>query len=328
MVTARSPQQQSDTLYVPVQQVGDVPPYTHEYLWIDPETAQQWLDENAQDDEFRNRPTNRADIGRMALIMKGKRFVHFLPVGPLCFDDKDILLNGKTRLNAVVESGETAVFVVYRNVPRWMFDYMDTNRVKTHKDVLYASYRMDKPSIIAAMKRVFLYEEVLFANRPATGWRSWSKERFQSADLNKVAGLRSEVTDHYGNAMAVRRGCGLQVTSLMLFHFYQWHAWPEGRERLEEFLDGLREGISLGKGSPALILRNWGRDDYCPSEGRIEMQLILLMQHFAAFVQGERMTKVVWAYGHEMPAPYHPDGPEAAKNALRAVLTPLNTTAE
>ncbi len=313
------------TLYAPAPQIAGTPQWTIEYTMVDPETASKWLTDSSEDENFRNRPLNQADLRRTAQVMKRGGFVHYLPNGPVCFDETGILLNGKTRLTAVVESGVTVGFIVFHGVPRWMFPYMDTGRIKTAKDVLHASYKMDKAGIIAAMKKVIRYEEFLAGIRDETGWRHWQKVRDQLADLERIYDLREDLADYYGTALAVRRGCKLAPTALMLFNFYQWHAWPQGRDTLEAFLDGLREGSNLRRGSAALSLRNFGRDEYSPAEGRAEIHLMLLFRHFGAFAKNESLPRVIWAYGQPMLPPYHPDGPAAAKKALRAALTPLNS---
>lgn len=320
------------SLYTPAPQLPGLPTWQVDNVWVDPATAEKWLTESGQDDEFRNRRLNRADVDRTAHIMRRGGFVNFLPNGPICFDETGVLLNGQTRLTAIVESGHTAGFIIFRGVPRWMFPYMDTGRLKTPRDVLYANYKVDKAAVIAAMKKVIRYEEVLAGIRPPIGWRYWSKEHDQPADLEHVYQLRESMADYYGNALAVRgggrgkrAGCKLVPTALMLFQFYQWHAWPKGRDLLDQFLESLRDGSNLSSGSPALSLRNFGRDEYCPAEARVEIQLILLFRHFAAYARNERLPRVVWAYGQPMPAPFHPSGDAAAKKALAAALPPLNT---
>jgi hypothetical protein len=324
MPAARTPPPPPATLYAPAPQLEGKPPWKIEYLMVDPEIAGDWLTNSGHDDDFRNRPLNHADVGRTAQVMQRGGFVHYLPNGPICFDEKGILLNGKTRLSAVVESGATIGFIVFRGVPRWMFPYMDTGRLKTVKDVLYASHKMDKAGVIAAMKKVIRYEEFLADIRPASGWRHWQKIRDQAADLERIYTQREGLVDYYGSALAIRRGCKLTPTALMLFNFYQWHAWPQGRNELLEFLEALREGSNLKRGSAALSLRNFGRDEYCPTEGRMEIHLILLFRHFGAFAKDESIPRASWAYGQDMLPPFHPDGPAAAKKALRAALTPLH----
>ncbi len=319
-------------LYAPVPQIEGIPQWRIEFIYLDNKGAEAMLAKASQDDEFRNRPTSAAQVRFWKDIINARRHVNFIPDGALIYDEKNVLLNGKHRLTGLAEAedGVEIGFMVIYGVPRWMFPYMGVNKVKTAKDVFYANYRIDKPQIIAATKMVLRYEEMLAGLRPEFGWRSWHKVRDQHADLDRIADLRGSLLDEYGNAMAVRspkHGCKLTATSLMIFMHYQYHAWPEGRQLLEKFLDGLREGADLSKGNAALSLRNWGRDDYCPTEGKPYAHLMLLFRHFAAFAKDERLPKVVLAFGQPMSFPYHPDGVDAAKANLDKALVPLRETA-
>lgn len=311
-------------LFIPVQQIDGIPDWGHEYVWVTPAMAQKWLDEFSEDETFRNRKVPLAEKRRLARLMTTNRFIHFLPSAPFCFDEVGILINGKTRLSACVESGRTIGVIVYRGVPRWMWAAMDTGRKKNDRDFAYGTYKEDKTAILAAMKTAWRYEEVLVGARPRTGWRSWGKEDdLQATDIERMYDKRGELVDYYGSAMAVRKGCKLVPQALMIFNMYQWYAWPEGRDTLEKFLDALREGANMSTGSPALSLRNFGRDDYCPTEGKPVIHLILLFRHFAAFAKNERVPRVVWAYGHELLLPYHPQGEDAAKANLARGLEPI-----
>lgn len=321
---SRSP----DTLLVPALQVVDVaaretPKWKIEYTWLDPSDSAQWLETASEDETFRNRPLKARAKNLMVHTMQTGGFVHFLPDGPFCFDEHGILINGKLRLTAAVEADVTIGVIVFRGVPRRLFPYLGTGEVKTYAHVRHAEARPSKRDILAVHKLVLQYEEVVFGIRPSTGWQNWSTEAVQPADLDHVGKIRAEIDDYYGNALAVRRGCKLVTTALMMFEFYQWHAWPQGRNTLREFLDSLdsgavdKEAYPTPRHSPAVSLRNFGRDEYCPTTGKPWIQLILLFHHFAAFVNNKPIRQVKWAFGMEIPPPYHPDGDDAARKNLR-----------
>jgi hypothetical protein len=336
MASPRSPQPDlPTTLLAPALQVAGLngkttPKWKIEYTWLEPGDCAAWLETASEDDAFRNRPINRLDLALMVHTMKTDGFVHYLPDGPFIFDEHGILTNGKLRLTAAVEANVPIGVIVFRGPPRWMYEYLGTGRPKTFKDLRFARSQMDKRDVLVAMKMVFQYEEAILGIRPRIGWKDWSRERIQPADLAHVGNLRAELEDYYGNALAVRRGCKLVATALMMFQFYQWHAWPAGRERLLEFLDSLLTGAvdkqtyGLPKNSPAISLRNFGRDEYCPPQGKAVIHLILLFRHFAAFAQREPLAKATYAYGHEILPPYHPDGDDAAIRTVFKHIPPLN----
>ncbi len=312
------------TLHVPVPQLDEIPDWGPEYVKVTPEIAKQWLDESGQDETFRNRKLNLAEKRKFVFIMRTNRFAHWVPDGPICFDEKGILLNGKTRLNAVAESGVTCGFMVFRGVPNWMFDFMGLGKPKNNAQILDARYKMSKPAVTAAMKLVLRYEEFLLGKRPAIGWRHWKGVHDQPSDIDLVYDRREDLVDYYDRAMAVRRGCKLLAVPLMLFQYYQWYAWPEGQGKLDQFLDSLTHGSDLAKGSAALSLYNFERDNYLPYDGKQQMHLILLFRHFGAHAKGEKLPVAKVGYGNEMLPPYHPKGPAAAKENLWKALTPLD----
>jgi hypothetical protein len=320
---SRSP----STLLVPALQVVDVenrttPTWPIQYTWLDPDDSAEWLETASEDAEFKNRKINARDLNLMKQTMENDGFIHFLPDGPFTFDERNILTNGKLRLTAAVETRTTIGVIVFRGVPRRLYAYQGTGRPKLYKHLRQAKGQMEKRDVLAVHKLIFLYEEVAFGVRTSTGWQDWGTKTFQPADLEHVGKIRSEVEDYYGNALAVRRGCRLVPTALMMFEFYQWHAWPEGREQMQEFLDSLTSGavdksvFPTPKNSPAISLRNF-QSQYCPSKGKSMIHLMLLFHHFAAFVQGEPIAQVKWAYGMDLPLPYHPDGDAAARRNLR-----------
>jgi hypothetical protein len=316
-------------LYVPVQQLDTIPDWGPEYVKVTPEIARKWLAESGEDENFRNRKLSVPEMRRFAYLMRTKRFVHWLPDGPICFDEFGILINGKTRLTAIDESGVTCGFMVFRGVPRWMFPFMGIGKSKNVGQVFYAELKESSSAFTSVMKTVLRYEEFLSGKRGRYGWKNWKGKWDQPSDLTLVYERRKELAGYYGNAMLIRNGrnragCKLLAVSLMIFQMYQWYAWPEGRPKLEEFLDSLTDGSGFKKGSANLSLYNFGRHDYCEPAGRQYAHLILLFRHFGAYATGKNITTATIAFGHEMLPPFHPDGPEAAKENLRKALIPLD----
>ncbi len=316
------------TLIVPALQVVDVtnrgvPDWPIQYTWLEPDDAAEWLEKAGEDETFRNRPLKARAKNLMSHTMENDGFVHFLPDGPFIFDEHGILTNGKLRLACAVETQTTIGVIVFRNVPRRLFPYLGTGVPKTYADVRHSQAKMSKRDILAVHRLVLQYEEVVFGIRKSTGWQHWGSETIQPADLEHVGNIRAEIDDYYGNALAVRRGCRLVATALMMFEFYQWHAWPQGRDLMREFLDSLESGAvdkavyPVPRNSPAVSLRNFGRDEYCPTQGKALIQLTLLFDHFAAFVNNEPIPRAKWAFGMKLPVPYHPDGDDAARKQLR-----------
>lgn len=319
------------TLYVEATQLGEIPDWGPTYEWVTPEKAAEVLKNSAEDEDFQNRKLVPAEVKKLARYMRTNRFKHFLVTEPIAYDEKGVLINGKTRYNAVVEAGVTCGFIVFRGVPRDHFEYSGVARPKKVDHVLHGYKKMAQPQVVAALKFMLRYEEFLAGIRGPYGWRHWhleSAKTDQPADLNAVYDRREEVVDNYGNAMKVRKGCKLLPVSLMVFMTYQWYAWPEGADKLDTFLDSLTFGSNLEKGSAALSLYNFGRHEYCPNEGKQAAHLILLFRHFGAFAKKEKLPTAVVAFGNAMLTPFHPKGPDEAIRNLREGMVPINAPAE
>src|SRR5947207_8311126 len=117
------------------------------------------------------------DVRRWALLMETDRFVHYLPNGPLCFDDEGILLNGKSRLSGVTRQPKAIGFMVVNHVPRWMFTFFDQMRVRSLNDTFIMAGRMTHAQTGSTMRLAMRYEEFLHGLRSPLGWRSWAGER-------------------------------------------------------------------------------------------------------------------------------------------------------
>lgn len=316
-------------LYREVQQIPDPKQFKVTWPMLTPAQMSEMLRKADADEQFRQRPTAVSDIDRWRKLVESNRFVHYLPNGPLCYDPDGALLNGKHRLMAGVACSRPLGFMVVKGVPRWMFRFFDTPKQQKLRDVLIREGRGNRnPQDESTLRLALRYEELLHGLRSGFGWKQWSSTRDEHTDLEDLFYRRETLLDLHGSAGQAHRGlggpgCRLIITSLMVFRFYQQLAWPEGQEQLETFWDALTTGANVSLGSPPKTLREWGYDSYVQREtwaAKRESHLLLLLNFFAGFARGERMTNVKWAYGFPMPTPYHPDGAEVAvKNIMTAL---------
>lgn len=319
-------------LYREVQQIPDPKQFKVEWLMLTPAKMAAMLQKADADEQFRQRPTAVNDITRWTKLVESNRFVHFLPNGPLCYDPDGALLNGKHRLTAGVSCGKPLGFMVVRNVPRWMFRFFDTPKQQKLRDVLVREGSVNQPQVEATLRLALRYEEFLHGLRGGLGWKNWAGIRDEHTDLEDLFYRREALLDLQGSAAKAHRGqgalgCRLITTSLMVFRFYQQLAWPEGQEKIDEFWDGLTTGAMLPLGSPAKTLREWGYDSYETKESwpaKRESHLLLLLNGFASFARGEKIHRIQWAYGFPIPAPYHPDGADAAVKNIRSALEEMD----
>ncbi|MEV4507362.1 hypothetical protein AB0K00_00180 [Dactylosporangium sp. NPDC049525] len=300
---------------------------------IGPDEARGILLKADSDPDFHQRPVSQRDVRRWEQLMRTDRFVSFLPNGPLCFDDRGLLINGKHRLTGLTRQERPHGFVVFDNVPRWMFKYFDTMRPRSLNDVFAIGGRMTGTQTGSTMRLAMRYEEFLFGKRSAHGWRDWNGVRDEHADVDEFRTRREELTDWYGDAAKSYPKSKIVIAAQMVFRMYQQLAWPENGDKLQEFWTALAGGTAPAPDAPALVLRDWARDRGEAREriaAKRELHLLLLFEYFAQHAQGLGIETdgVRWGYGLPMALPFHPDGPEVALENVKRELERMNDEAE
>lgn len=318
-------------LYRPVPQLEDGKiPFKVSYPWIDADEARSILLKAQDDQAFRQRPLRQSDARRWQQLMDTKRFVNFLPAGPLCFDPAGIQLNGLHRMTAQTRSAEPHGFVVFRDVPRFMFHYFDTHRPRNIKDVFHIGARATGAQTASAMKLAMRYEEFIKGLRTEHGWRHWTtgtKDELQ--DTDSYYARRAELQDWYGVGEKVYRNTKLLIPSVMTFRFFQSLAWPDGDSVITSFCESLLTGDMLPPRSPLGRLREWSRDAYYTKTyvpAKREAHLMLLFMVFGMYARDTRIDALKWAYGVPMTMPYHPDGFEIGLKNVKSALAELDAT--
>lgn len=317
--------------YREVPQIEDPSVFKVEYRWVDNEEADDMLRAADADPDFRQRQTYPRDVRRWKLLMESNRFVHFLPNGPLCYDEHGMLINGKHRLLATAgRKGQKTGFMVVRNVPRWMFKFFDTPRQRSLNDVFYSAGRMTKAQTGSTMRLAMRYEEFLTSHRSGLGWRHWAAGvRDEHFDVEDFYSRRVDLADLYIAAESCAKKSRLVIASLMVFRFYQQLAWPDGADMVTAFWDGIKVG-NVPQATPPSTLRQWARDCYQDREriqGKRELHLLLLFKMFGLYMAEERLPVLQWAHGFPMHMPYHPDGSDIALKNIEKALDELDKEA-
>lgn len=313
-------------LYEPIakQIDGRRIPWTIEYPKITPKQAQGMLDQADAYERFGQRPRTPAAVKRWLDLMTSNRFVHYHPFGPLGFNEDGIVMNGGNRLAALADFDKPLGFTVIRNAPTWLINYIDNGKNRTNRDSMFINHRNTSTDAQAVTRLGLRYEEFLFGKRRERGWNEWAKVKDEYVDIDNFMEKREYLFDFIPRGKEIKKKTGLQVSSATLFVAYQQLAWPDGQERLEQFIDGLVHGVMLDKGNPALTLREWGNNDGFiggNTSGRREGHLLLLFKHFTLFMEKQKVNDVRVAKGLPMSMPYHPQGWDVAcKNVREALL--------
>lgn len=317
-------------LYQPVQQIPvdpSRPPFDVSYEFVTPEQAEEYLRIASLATGFRQRKTSPAEVKRWSTLITTNRFVHFLPNGVVCIDPDGIPINGQHRMSGLIDAGMPAGFVIFRNVPRWMFAYLDTGKKRSLKDVLHINERETKPQTDSAMKLAMRYEEFVQGVRPAMGWRHWNAVKDEHQDVDDFYARRLEIQQGYGIAQRVYGRSKMLIPSVMTFLYYQSLAWPDGIDAAEDFLADLISVTHLSVQRPAYHLRQFALEIFenkSPVIAKREVHLMLLMRVFEQEMNHSRVGTLRWAYGQPMVMPYHPKGHEVAIKNVRTMLDEMD----
>ncbi len=292
-------------------------------------TPQQAAKHLARADEcidFKQRPTYQKDVARFNTLMRTRRFVHYLPI-PLCFDPDGVLVNGKHRMTALAGQDASFGFVIVRNVPRWMFPYLDTGRAKSERDVLLSDEGNNTGKVLSQegtiVKGAMRYLEFIYDIRKETGWKDWVPVRDEKVDVAIFKRNHLPLLDMHAVATRLAKRTRLNMPALLIFNYYQKLAWPQGERKLEDFWDALERGARESPGNPARALTDYTSGAYLGGErfaGTRELHLILLFSAFTGFVKNAKVLTVKVAHGLPMIPPYHPRGDQAAIDAIREAL--------
>jgi len=318
-------------LYRPVEQLPQAPAFKISYPMVTPSMADNWLRRSDAVTEFSNRATRTGDVRRWKLLMETDRFVQWLPDGPILFDDKDCLLNGKHRLTALSGQKKSFGMMVVKGVPRWMMAFFDTGRCRTLNDLFAIGNRASKSQTGSAARLAMRYEEMIFGVRPQLNWKAWPQHRDEFTDVDTYVARRTPLMDLYTSADQLYRGSRLLVPSALVFRFFQELAWPDGAEQIMRFWQGLNKGSLLEAGDPALTLREWSKDVWATKDripAKRETHLLLLLRMFAASMMKTKVNRVQYGYGLTMPYPYHPDGLDIAVRNVKVGIATIDAEYE
>lgn len=312
------------SMFPPVPQIEGRIPYEVSYEMITPEKADDLIRRADADPDFHQRPCALRDVDRWRVLMATSRFVNYLPNGPVCFDDKGMLLNGKTRLTGLAGQNKPHGFVIFRKVPRWMFPYFDTGRTRSVNDVFVIAGKAPKSQTGSTTRLAMRYREFLQGDRSPLGWQNWAVQvRDEHIDVTSFLDTYPNLMDWYSAADQIYRATKINISALMVWRWSQTMAWTgrEAERQMASYWEGLLTGAMLPKHSPALELRQWAMQTFQERErirGKRELHLLLLNRMFGQFVKGESIQRISWAHGLPMNAPFHPSGAATAiKNVLK-----------
>lgn len=234
-----------------------------------------------------NRKINEAAVERYAYDIRGGRWT--FNGEPIIVADSGELNDGQHRCAAVIEAGKPIDIVLIIGVPRDTRTTLDQGRTRTAGDYLSMEGHVNTNNLAAAANYAWQY-----------------RARGMLAQGSASRAMKSEVMRFVADNPAlarslslfnVKQGRGLGGLSFLAFcHFV---ISGVGRpEDVDTFFIALTEGVNLGRGHPALYVRN---RMMTLSNDRVQnAKAELIFRAWNAWRKGETMGKV-WLQGGVLP---------------------------
>ena len=258
---------------------------------VTPAIAERWLTFNQA-----NRSPSKAKIKRFAASMKSGRWV--LNGETVKFSVSGRLLDGQSRLMAVILAGVTVLLEVRAGLPDAVQKSMDIGELRkgTHTlEMMGEKY----PAVLApALKLYWLWErDILGGNKfkQTTVMENYDLPPM----LEKHVAMKASVGWVMGPGAAIAK---LLAPSTAAFFHYSFGVIDE--QLRDHFFNALAEGEALTKISPIYHLRERLLDDrlkkVASSQKFVHRALIIKAWNMAR--RGEKATGLRWASGEEFPA--------------------------
>jgi hypothetical protein len=207
---------------------------------ITPAKAAEMLEANTT-----NRPLSRPVVKAFAEAMaRGDWMVTHQGIA---FDANGVLVDGQHRLAAVIEADIPVEMTVFTDVDENTFDVLDTGKRRTAADVLAIDGERSSGTLAAMVRTVWMYE-----NRPDQSWSGGGATVTNHQVVEALAEhpkLRDFVT--VGEQLAVATGMIKSAAGAATYLASR----ASRKAELEEWLEGVIDGVGLTKGDARLVFR-------------------------------------------------------------------------
>jgi hypothetical protein len=192
-----------------------------------------------------NRPLSRSVVRAFAEAME--RGDWMVTHQGIAFDGNGVLVDGQHRLAAVIEADMPVEMTVFTEVEDDTFDVLDTGKRRNAADVLAIEGEKSSPTLAAMVRTVWMYE-----NRPDQSWSGGgasvtNHQVVQTLDAHPK--LRDFIT--VGEQISVATGMIKSAAGAASYLASR----ASRKAELEEWLDGIIDGVGLAKGDARLVFR-------------------------------------------------------------------------
>jgi hypothetical protein len=218
--------------------------YELSIVLITPEIA-TYIMEN---DNYNNRPISKINV--KFLVNEMTRGNWRFDGAPIRFDDKNNLLDGRHRLNAIIESGLSFEFLVITGLSENSFKVMDTGRKRTGSDILSIAAIKNASLVASTVKFIYGFNNGLHsANRNSNRTLSNTELLEHYHILNEDGSLDNSV--HIGKSESQKSKL-INPTTVAGFHYLFSKI---NVEDANTFIKKLCTGEMLEGTSPIFVLR-------------------------------------------------------------------------
>jgi hypothetical protein len=207
---------------------------------ITPAKAAEMLEANTT-----NRPLSRPVVRAFADAMK--RGDWMVTHQGIAFDSSGLLVDGQHRLAAVIEADLPVEMTVFTDVDEGTFDVLDTGKRRNAADVLAIEGEKSSSTLAAMVRTVWMYE-----NRPDQSW-SGGGATVTNHQIVETLDAHPKLRDYVtvGERLSVATGMIKSAGGAASYLASR----VSRRAELDEWLDGVVEGVGLAKGDARLVLR-------------------------------------------------------------------------
>lgn len=207
---------------------------------ITPAKAAELLEANTT-----NRPLSRAVVRAFADAME--RGDWMVTHQGIAFDVNGVLVDGQHRLAAVIEADTPVDMTVFTAVDEGTFDVLDTGKRRNAADVLAIEGEKSSGTLAAMVRTVWLYE-----NRPDLTW-SGGGAAVTNHQVVQTLDEHPKLRDHVATGEQIAEATGMIKSAAGAATYLASRVSRRGE--LDEWLDGVIDGVGLGKGDARLVFR-------------------------------------------------------------------------
>jgi hypothetical protein len=241
---------------------------------VTPEMASDWL---SYRNHPKNRPLSKAVSGRYQADMEAGRWTEATPEGYI-FDTDGYIISGQHRLKAQANANVTLAMWIFPDQPREIFEVVDQGYKRTAAHVLHVPYATNLGN--AARHLAALADN-----------DRWGMPRFPKITTPEIVQtfhawpeLTWYIKDVHGASLEADVPIGPHAAVLAQA------SRTEYRDRIPEWLDGVRSGAIASKTDPRLQLRRRFHGGLPSGKGKRDLAYALVVKAWNAWALGSEVT--------------------------------------